>query len=103
MEVADPDVWENELVSGQVTCKATNIYNEVGYTEQEARDYMDNIFTIIHPEDLACKKTAIAIAPSAGQPNTSANSASAPSPAKGSGTPTAARSSAAKTILPPST
>ncbi|MYM37923.1 sensor domain-containing diguanylate cyclase [Duganella qianjiadongensis] len=59
MEAADLDVWENELVSGQVTRKATKIYAELGYTEQEAGDYMDNIFAIIHPDDVARMKTAI--------------------------------------------
>ncbi|WP_348693023.1 sensor domain-containing diguanylate cyclase [Duganella fentianensis] len=59
MEAAELDVWENELVSGQVTRKATKIYAELGYTEQEAGDYMDNIFAIIHPDDLARMKTAI--------------------------------------------
>jgi diguanylate cyclase (GGDEF)-like protein/PAS domain S-box-containing protein len=59
MEAADLDVWENELVSGNVTRKATKIYAELGYTEQEAGDCMDNIFAIIHPEDVDRMKTAI--------------------------------------------
>lgn len=59
MDAAELDVWENELVSGQVTRKATKIYAELGYTEQEAGDYMDNIFAIIHPDDLGRMKTAI--------------------------------------------
>jgi diguanylate cyclase (GGDEF)-like protein/PAS domain S-box-containing protein len=59
MEAADLDVWENELVSGKVTRKATKIYAELGYTEQEAGDCMDNIFAIIHPEDVDRMKKAI--------------------------------------------
>lgn len=59
MEAADLDVWENELVSGKVSRKATNIYAELGYTEQEAGDCMDNIFAIIHPEDVDRMKNAI--------------------------------------------
>jgi len=59
MEAADLDVWENELVSGQVTRKATKIYAELGYTEQEAGDCMDNVFAIIHPDDLERMKNAI--------------------------------------------
>lgn len=59
MEAAELDVWENELVSGQVTRKATKIYAELGYTEQEAGDYMDNIFAIIHPDDLDRMRSAI--------------------------------------------
>lgn len=59
MDAADLDVWENELVSGQVTRKATKIYAELGYTEQEAGDCMDNIFAIIHPEDVDRMKNAI--------------------------------------------
>ncbi len=59
IEAADLDVWENELVSGQVTRKATKIYAELGYTEQEAGDCMDNVFAIIHPDDLERMKNAL--------------------------------------------
>jgi diguanylate cyclase (GGDEF)-like protein/PAS domain S-box-containing protein len=59
MEAADLDVWENELVSGKVTRKATKIYAELGYSEQEAGDCMDNIFAIIHPDDVDRMKKAI--------------------------------------------
>ncbi|MEJ6007667.1 sensor domain-containing diguanylate cyclase [Paucibacter sp. AS339] len=59
METADLDVWENELVSGKVTRKATKVYAELGYTEQEAGDCMDNIFAIIHPEDVDRMRNAL--------------------------------------------
>lgn len=59
MEAADLDVWENELVSGQVTRKATKVYAELGYTEQEVGDFMHNIFAIIHPEDVGRMRTAL--------------------------------------------
>lgn len=59
MDAAELDVWENELVSGQVTRKATKIYAELGYSEQEAGDSMENIFAIIHPDDLVNMKSAI--------------------------------------------
>ncbi|MCV2350318.1 sensor domain-containing diguanylate cyclase [Paucibacter sp. Y2R2-4] len=52
MDTADLDVWENELVSGKVTRKASKDYAELGYSEQEAGDCMDNIFAVIHPEDV---------------------------------------------------
>ncbi len=59
MEAADLDVWENELVSGMVTRKATKIYAELGYSEQEAGDCMENIFSIIHPDDVDRMKSSI--------------------------------------------
>ena len=59
MEAADLDVWENELVSGKVTRKATKIYAELGYSEQEAGDSLNNIFAIIHPDDVDRMKIAI--------------------------------------------
>jgi diguanylate cyclase (GGDEF)-like protein/PAS domain S-box-containing protein len=59
MEAADLDVWENELVSGKVIRKATKIYAELGYSEQEAGDCMENIFAIIHPNDVDRMKSAI--------------------------------------------
>nr|WP_295130872.1 sensor domain-containing diguanylate cyclase [uncultured Roseateles sp.] len=59
MDAADLDVWENELVSGRVTRKATKVYAELGYTEQEAGECMDNIFAIIHPEDVDRMRNAL--------------------------------------------
>lgn len=59
MEAADLDVWENELVSGRVTRNATKVYAELGYTAQEVGDVMDNIFAIVHPEDVERMKHAL--------------------------------------------
>lgn len=59
IEAADLDVWENELVSGQVTRKAIKIYAELGYTEQEAGDCMDNVFAVVHPDDVGRMKKAL--------------------------------------------
>jgi diguanylate cyclase (GGDEF)-like protein/PAS domain S-box-containing protein len=60
MDAAGLELWENDLVSGAVTRKAVRIYSELGYTEAEAASCMDGIFSILHPEDVARVKQALA-------------------------------------------
>jgi PAS domain S-box-containing protein len=59
MEAAGLDLWENDLVTGSVTRKATKIFVELGYDEEEAASHIDDIFAIIHPDDLPIVKTAL--------------------------------------------
>ena len=59
LEAAGLDLWENDLVSGDVTRKARKIFAELGYGEEESLSYMDDIFKIVHPEDVPLIRTAI--------------------------------------------
>jgi len=59
LEAAGLDLWENDLVAGDVTRKATKIFAELGYSEQEAFRYVDDMFAIIHPDDIPVIKAAI--------------------------------------------
>ncbi len=52
IEAAGLDVWENELLSGRIVRKATKIYAELGYTEEEASSTLDDLFSIVHPDDV---------------------------------------------------
>ncbi|QYF94669.1 EAL domain-containing protein [Massilia sp. PAMC28688] len=60
MEAAGLDLWENDLVTGEVTRQAVKIYGELGYSDSEIGAFIDNIFRIIHPDDIDRIKTALA-------------------------------------------
>lgn len=59
LEAAGLDLWENDLVTGEVTLKAVKTFAELGYSEEEAFAYIDDLFAIVHPEDIPLIKTAI--------------------------------------------
>ncbi len=59
LEAAGLDLWENNLVTGDVTHKATKIFAELGYSEDEAVSSIGDLFTIIHPSDIPVIKAAI--------------------------------------------
>ncbi|MEJ7808472.1 MAG: EAL domain-containing protein, partial [Telluria sp.] len=60
MEAAGLDLWENDLVTGLITRKAVKIFAELGYTEAEAASYVDDLFLLVHPDDTARVKNALA-------------------------------------------
>jgi diguanylate cyclase (GGDEF)-like protein/PAS domain S-box-containing protein len=59
MEAAGFDLWENDLVTGTVTRKAVRVFAELGYTEDEAAAWVEDLFLIVHPDDVALVKTAL--------------------------------------------
>lgn len=59
LEAAGLDLWENDLISGEVTCKVSKIFRELGYETSEFVSYVDEIFTIIHPDDVPLLKAAV--------------------------------------------
>lgn len=59
LEAAGLDLWENDLVTGDVPLKATKTFAELGYSEDEASVYIDDLFQVIHPDDVPLVKTAI--------------------------------------------
>ncbi len=59
LEAAGLDLWENDLVAGDVTRKAIKIFAELGYSEQEAFCYVDDMFAIVHADDIPVIKAAI--------------------------------------------
>jgi diguanylate cyclase (GGDEF)-like protein/PAS domain S-box-containing protein len=59
LEAAGLDLWENDLVGGDVTRKATKVFAELGYSEDESSVYVDDIYKIIHPDDIPVVKTAV--------------------------------------------
>lgn len=59
LEAAGLDLWENDLLTGQVVRKASKIFAELGYSGEELFLYMDDTFRIIHPDDVGRIAAAI--------------------------------------------
>ena len=60
LEAAGLDLWENDLVTGQVTHKATKTFEELGFTQDEIVTGVQDIFGLFHPCDLDMVKQAVA-------------------------------------------
>lgn len=60
LEAAGLDLWENDLVTGEVPYKATKVFAELGYNTNESAAFVDDIFLIIHPDDLLHVQQAVA-------------------------------------------
>lgn len=59
LEAAGLDLWENNLLTGEVTRKAMKTLAELGYSEHEMAAYVDEIFQLFHPDDVMTVKTAV--------------------------------------------
>ncbi len=52
LEAADLDLWENDLVTGAITRRATRVFSELGYSEGETARLIDDVLSLVHPDDL---------------------------------------------------
>jgi diguanylate cyclase (GGDEF)-like protein/PAS domain S-box-containing protein len=59
LDAAGLDLWENNLASGEVTRNATKIFKELGYSDDESLAYLDDLFAIVHPDDVSIVKAAL--------------------------------------------
>lgn len=59
LEAAGLDLWENDLVTGEVPRKALKTFAELGYNEEETFVYIDDMFSIVHPDDVPAIRAAI--------------------------------------------
>ena len=59
MEAAGLDLWENNLLTGEVTLRAVKTLTELGYSEHEMVAYVDDIYRLFHPDDVLVVKTAV--------------------------------------------
>ncbi len=50
VEAAGLDLWENNLVTGEVTRKAAKVLAELGYRDDDVR--IDDMLGLVHPEDM---------------------------------------------------
>jgi PAS domain S-box-containing protein len=60
LEAAGLDLWENNLATGEITIKASRIFAELGYTDDEISPSFDNLLSLVHPEDIPRIRQAIA-------------------------------------------
>ena len=60
LEAAGLDLWENDLVSGQVTGKAVKIFQELGFGADEVASDVEALFNLLHPDDLDVVRQAVA-------------------------------------------
>ena len=59
-EAAGPDLWENDLITGNVTRKATKTFEELGFTEDEIVSGVQDIYGLFHPDDIDTVRQAVA-------------------------------------------
>jgi diguanylate cyclase (GGDEF)-like protein len=60
LEAAGLDLWENDLITGHVTRKATKTFLELGFTEDEIVSGVQDIYGLFHPDDLAMVRQSVA-------------------------------------------
>lgn len=59
LEAAGLDLWENDLVSGDVTRNAMKTFAELGYDQKESFFYVNDMFSIVHPDDVSAIRASI--------------------------------------------
>ncbi|ADE13036.1 bifunctional diguanylate cyclase/phosphodiesterase [Sideroxydans lithotrophicus] len=59
LEAAGLDLWENNLITGEVSRSAAKTFMELGYSNEEITDCLDNYFTLIHSDDVPVVQSAI--------------------------------------------
>lgn len=60
LEAAGLDLWENDLITGAVTRKATKTFAELGFTEEEIASAVPDIYALFHPDDVEVVRQAVA-------------------------------------------
>jgi diguanylate cyclase (GGDEF)-like protein len=59
LEAAGLDLWENNLLTGEVTRKAMKTFGELGYNDAEVLHNLEHLFEFVHPEDVPVVQTAV--------------------------------------------
>ena len=59
LEAAGLDLWENDLITGEVTLKASKTFVELGFSEEEIASDLQGIYGVFHPDDLDKVKKAV--------------------------------------------
>ena len=54
LEAARLDLWENDLITGNVTRKATKMFEELGFTEDEIVSGVQDIFDLVPTTSTPC-------------------------------------------------
>ena len=59
LECSGLDLWENDLLTGEVIFGLDRIFSDLGYDSEESAAYIDDIFGLMHPEDKPAVEQAI--------------------------------------------
>ena len=59
LEAAGLDLWENDLITGEVTLNATKTFVELGFSEEEIVSDLQGIYGLFHPDDLGKVQKAV--------------------------------------------
>ena len=59
LEAAELDLWENNLLTGEVIYRAMKTISTLGYTGQEQPGNVEAFFQLVHPDDLPGIKVAL--------------------------------------------
>ncbi|NYS59553.1 sensor domain-containing diguanylate cyclase [Vreelandella salicampi] len=59
LEASGLDLWENDLSTGEVVFGLTKVFYQLGYTQQDVVAYVDDIYALMHPDDIAAVKLAV--------------------------------------------
>lgn len=59
LEAAGLDLWENNLLTGEVTRKASQTFLSLGYSNEEAAAHLMQVFELVHPDDVETVKASV--------------------------------------------
>ncbi|MFY8116878.1 MAG: sensor domain-containing diguanylate cyclase, partial [Roseateles sp.] len=59
LEAAGLDLWENNLLTGEVTRQATQTFQSLGYPAAEITEAVEDVFKLVHPDDVQGVKAAV--------------------------------------------
>ncbi|TVP51041.1 MAG: diguanylate cyclase [Halomonas sp.] len=59
LEASGLDLWENDLSTGEIIFGLSKVFDQLGYASQETAAYIDDIFSLMHPDDIATVKLAV--------------------------------------------
>ena len=51
LQLTHLDLWANDLETNEVVRKATKLFTQLGYREDELVDTVDGLFSLVHPDD----------------------------------------------------
>ena len=59
LEASGLDLWENDLSTGEVVFGLTKVFADLGYEPHETATYVDDIFQLVHPDDVSAVTQAV--------------------------------------------
>ena len=60
LECSGLDLWENDLLTGEVIFGLDRVFSDLGYDSEESAAFVDDIFGLMHPDDKPAVEQALA-------------------------------------------